>query len=49
MKRPPGISRLARSTDGEVVDFAQRQVFSPGEKIGPVPSRLARRGAISSG
>jgi len=37
------ISRVARGTAGEVVDFAQRRVFSPGEKIGNVPAGAPRR------
>jgi len=37
------LSRVARGTDGKVVDFARRQVFSPREKIGPVPASAPRR------
>ena len=41
-KGPSRISRLARGTSGEVVDFAQRQVFSPSDEIG-VPAGVPRR------
>ena len=43
MKQPAGISRVARGTDGKAVDFAQRQLCSPREKIGPVPAGAPRR------
>ena len=43
MKPPTGISRVARGATGEVVDFAQRQTFSPADKIGPVPDGAPRR------
>jgi hypothetical protein len=37
------ISRVARGTTGEVVDVAQRQIFWPADKIGPVPDGAPRR------
>jgi hypothetical protein len=37
------ISPIARATTGEVMDFAQRQSFSPADKIGPVPDGVTRR------
>ena len=43
MKRKFGIFRVARGTVGEVVNVAQRQIFSPTDKIGPVPDRVPRR------
>ena len=43
MEKPSGISHVARGTAGEVVDFAQRQIFSAAGKIGPVPDGLPRR------
>ena len=43
MNGSTGISRVARGTTGEVVDFAQRQTFSPAEKIGPVSEGAPRR------
>jgi len=42
-KEPTGIDKVAPGTSGEVVDFAQRQIFSAAEKIGPVPDGLPRR------
>jgi hypothetical protein len=37
MKKPSGISRVARGTLGEVVSSAQRQIFAPADTIHPVP------------
>jgi hypothetical protein len=34
---------MAPGTSGEVVDFAQLQIFSAAGKIGPVPDGLPRR------
>ena len=42
-KEPTGIDKVAPGTSGEVVDFAQRQIFSAAGKIGPVPDGLPRR------
>jgi hypothetical protein len=42
-KESMGIDKVAPGTSGEVVDFAQRQIFSAAGKIGPVPDRLPRR------
>ena len=43
MEKPPRISRVARGTTGEVVSLAQRQIFSPADRIGPVPDGVQRR------
>jgi hypothetical protein len=43
MSKKSGISRVARATTGEVVSAAQRQVFSPADKIGPVPAGAPHR------
>ena len=43
MEKPPDISRVARGTTGEVVSLAQRQIFSPADRIGPVPDGVQRR------
>jgi len=42
-KESTGIDKVAPGTSGEVVDFAQRQIFSAAGKIGPVPDGLPRR------
>jgi hypothetical protein len=38
-----GISRVARGTTADVVDFAKRQTFSSARKIEPVPAGAAWR------
>ena len=43
MKKPSGISHVARGIAGKVVEFAERQIFSAAGKIGPVPDGLPRR------
>jgi hypothetical protein len=43
MKKKFGIFRVARGTTGEVVNFAQRQIFAPTDKISPVPDGAPRR------
>ena len=43
MVKKSGISRVACGTTGEVVNVAQRQIFSPKGKIGPVPDGAMRR------
>jgi hypothetical protein len=43
MTKKSSISRVARGTTGEVVDAARRQIFSPVDKIGPVPAGVPRR------
>jgi hypothetical protein len=43
MTKKSGIYRVARGTTGEVVDAARRQIFSPADKIGPVPDGAPRR------
>jgi len=42
-KESTGIDKVIPGTSGEVVDFAQRQIFSAAGKIGPVPDGLPRR------
>ena len=42
-KEPTGIDKVAPGTSGEVVDFAQLQIFSAAGKIGQVPDGLPRR------
>ncbi len=43
MTKKSGISRVARGTTGEVVDVAQRQIFSAADEIGTVPDGAPRR------
>jgi len=43
MKKPSGISHVARGIAGKVVEFAERQTFSPAEKILSAPDGAPRR------